>query len=232
MFVGICFFGKMGLMDTFMATSFERCVTSPLQNFFQCESGSGSDHENMDGFRYYLHTFFTDTCMQDIDVLRGHFPFLQVRVDDEKQYGNKKVSPRWKDLASMDASIDMVERDDLVEYVAFIRLDLLFTRPLSHHDVASAVEQQAVLSSSRCFTFGRKNIVVAHLRALTMPPPPEGSPPQIINIVKTPPVCVRVLADGTIHKHDRDVCPYLNDLILSTSTKVHSFHEKKVNSIC
>jgi hypothetical protein len=208
MFVAICFFGKMGLMDTFMATSFERCVTAPLQNFFQC----GNDHESINGFRFYLHTFFTGTCMQDIDVLRGHFPFLQVRVDDEKQHLGNKQRSKWKDLSSLDSCMHMVEEDENVAFVAFIRLDLLFTRPLSIHDIASVVEQQAVLSSSRCFTFGHKQTVLAHLRTLTTPlveHETETQPP--IKILKTTPVCVRVLADGSIHKHDRDVCPYVNE---------------------
>lgn len=232
MFVAICFFGKMGVMDTFMATSLERCVTAPLQKYFQDEGDVV--------FQYYLHTYFTGSCMQNIDILRNHFHFLHVSIQDEKHSMHGKRMPRKQDLFSLDRCMKMVERD--ADYAAFVRLDLLFTRPLSVSDIGLAVEQGYVLtpaiSPARCFAFGKKKPLLSYVNGLTacvvadpaIMLPDDMTEPQA-KISRCAQMCVRVLADGSVHKHDRDVCPYLNDLIMSTTTRVLPFKEKKPQSV-
>lgn len=228
MIVAICLYGKMGYMDSFMIQSLTRCVISPIKKYFH-----GQDIEVV----CFLHTFFSANVFCFLETMRMELLFQRICVEDEKGGIFSKKQPRRTtsrkktEKMSMGSCLAMVPTD--VDYTLMIRLDLLLTRSLTPNDIDSITDGNTVMMpdqlSPETFLFGRHDSILKYVKNLiseetngSLKDPYEND---VINVVRTCNISVRICADGTIYKHDANICPYINDLILSSSTKIQPLPE-------
>lgn len=233
--VAICFFGELGFMDRFMVQNYIRCVITPIQKY-----------ENVEFF-YFLHTFLDENVFTSVEILKKAFPFLIMSFHDKKMallnslykkdadktlffedYSMYRVKKMWKHIEDLDL-------------VVCSRLDLLFTKPLVNSEIDFIVKNKNyffVNNHNHCdlqrgFVIGNNytmNIYTDRFHFLgsdknknfiDLMRSQYNIQKQTISIV-----FVRISKDGVVNPCDYQICPYLGDLIGSSSTKIRLVKRK------
>ena len=236
--VGICFFGEMGFIDRFMLQGLVRCVIIPLRKY---------NREDVD-YSYFLHTFFHRDLFKYTETMTTFFPLSVMMFHDP--HGVLTEKHPTKDKASFLESFSLYQvkklwkqKEDL-DIVVCVRLDTLFTKPLSENDVEMIVNYRSYLflgenieKSYLNFAIGAPDIMsvyadrfhhvfnnhhhdnsslyLAQLRV------EHNIKTSFVSIV-----FVRILQEGIVHPDDYNICPYLRDLIASSSTTIRMVRRK------
>lgn len=226
--VAVCFFGELYFLDRFMIQNFIRCVLTPLRR--------GGFSETF----FFLHTYLSAEAVAHIGLLKDFFSFRIVTLIDKglvartetlpEDYSLHRVKRMWRATA---LPVDMV---------VCARLDLLFSRPLNDQDVERARHDKNHLFVThypseplrRCFLMGDPFVVNAYTDQIhyndrrlfeeTLRTHHHITTERTLSIVH-----VRVGRDGVVCPEDKGVCPYLNDLIASSSTTIRLARRKNSN---
>jgi hypothetical protein len=229
--MAVCFFGEMGFIDRFMIQNFIRCVIAPFRKYIR------DDVE----FYYFMHTFIRDDVFTYIEIMRAPFPFSSITLHDQhialydnhrkidasvflQDYSLHRVKKKWKNIDNLDI-------------VIYTRLDLLLTKPLTENDVSLIVSQKQHLfvGGSGCDLFAVGSPAVMNVYADRLHYLGDTSFLDLmrsqhnIKIHKLSLVFVRILPDAIVLPEDNNVCPYLSDLISSSSTIIRM--TKRKNSL-
>lgn len=222
----VCFFGEILFLDRFMIQNFIRCVMTPLRRGGCTETS------------FFLHTFLNTESIAHVGLLKDFFSFRIMTLTD------KELIARSTDTMQEDYSLHRVKRvwrsaalpTDLV---VCVRLDLLFSRPLNDLDVERALHDRNHLFAThypseplrRCFLMGDPFVINAYTDRLHYNDPRlfeemlrahhHITTERTLSIV-----FVRVGRDGVVCPEDKNVCPYLNDLIASSSTTIRLTRRK------
>lgn len=234
--IAVCFFGELGFMDRFMVQNYIRCVIVPMQKY-NCESVD---------FFYFLHTFLDAADVFDsVEILRLSFPFLIMSFHDKKmalcddENKNKVETQIFMEDYSIYRVKKMWKRVENIDIVIYIRLDILLTKPLTQNDVELILKNQNhfFINSEQCPNLQRGLIIgkshVMNVYADRIHYLAEGG--SFIDIMRSQHnmktesisvVFVRILKEGIVHPGDYNICPYLGDLISSSSTKIRLVKRK------
>lgn len=232
--IAVCFFGELGFLDRFMVQSYIRCIIAPIQKYH---------HENVE-FLYFLHTFLDDDVFNSVDILRSSFQFLIMSFHDKKmalcdQNKNNAENQIFLEDYSIYRVKKMWKRIENIDFVVYVRLDLLFTKPLTENDIDLMMlnNNHFFFNSEKCPNLQRglvmgkshvMNIYADRIHYLS----DKGS---FIDIMRSQHnmkaesisvVFVRILKEGIVHHSDYHTCPYLGDLISSSSTKIRLVKRK------
>lgn len=226
--VAICFFGETGFMDRFMIQNFIRCITTPFKK--HCHSTE---------LYYFLHSFISADALVLIENMRPFLPFSSIALHNmdmvppgslPEHYSLNRVKKLWKTSPT------------LYDLVVYVRLDILFSKPLSGNDIDQVVETTNHLSTTNhskslqpCFTMGCPfvmNIYADRVHSLDDDYIATMRSQYNIKINNTISVVfVRILPGGAVHPEDNHICPYLGDLIASSCTKIHMTKQRKTRSL-
>lgn len=211
--IAVCFFGKMSFMDRFMIQSVVRCLIDPFHKYSKKEVE----------FSYFLHTYFQPDVMTWIGLMRTSFPFVSMTLHDEGRILEEKPEDVNASFFLQDYSFRRVKKkwkqhiEDL-DVVVMMRLDLLLTKPLTENDVGQILHQKRCLFHYGDF-FAMGDPMVINVFA-------DQLNPQNIKVVQLSLVMVRILSDATVYPEDCHICPYLSDLIASSTTKIRLVRRK------
>lgn len=231
--VAVCFFGEMTFMDRFMIQNLMRCLIIPFQKY-----GRREDME----FYYFLHTYFCDDVFPWIEMMRTSFPFTSVTIHHREVVMGEQHDGMDPKLFLQDYSLHRVKKKYKIlhdlDIVIFTRLDLLFTKSLTGSDIDDIIDKKR-----HCFLVHDKEPIVAvgdpvamslfadrfsHVQEsdgkysfLEMMRVQHNIKIQYMSIV-----FVRILSDAIVCPEDYDICPYLKDLIASSSTKIRLVKRK------
>lgn len=243
--VAICFFGEMTFIDRFMIQNFMRCVVTPLWKY---------NTDDVD-FYYFLHTFFDVEVFKYIELMRNNFCFESITLHNENSVLNKKHTPYDNNLYLECFSLQYVKKmwksiKDL-DLVVYVRLDALFTKPLSNNDIDAMTKNKMRLFINDTPKINNYN-PIANLRTAFVAGDPvvmeiyadrihydENHTPdneeEYISFLKIQHnfkvssmsvVFVRVMPDALVCSQDYTICPYLADLVSSSSTDIRILKRK------
>lgn len=228
--VAVCFFGEMTFLDRFMIQNFIRCVLTPLRR-----GGFAEAH-------YFLHTYLSAGALAHVGLLQDFFAFRIMTLTDKGLASRGTTATT--DAVLEDYSLHRVKRlwrsSALpVDLVVCARLDLLFSRSLNDRDVERVLEDKNHLFAThypseplrRCFLMGDPFAVNAYTDRIHYNDPRLFEETlrthyRITTERTLSVVCVRVGKDGVVLPEDKGVCPYLNDLIASSSTSIRLVKKK------
>lgn len=222
--VAFCFFGEIGFMDRFMIQNFIRCITTPFKR-----------HSRTTELYYFLHSFISSNTLGFIDNMISFLPFTAISLHDQnmvpsgtlpEDYSLYRVKRLWKT-----SSIQY----DLIVY---IRIDILFSKPISENDIDLVIDNTNHLFITNhsknlqpCFIMGNPfvmNIYADRIHSLDEDYIVAMRSQYNIKINNTISVVfVRILSGGVVDPEDNHICPYLNDLIASSCTKIHIVKQRK-----
>lgn len=230
----ICFFGEIAFMDRFMIQNYIRCVLTPLKK-----------HNKSVHFYFFLHTYMGVSVLSFIETMRTFFPFQFVSIHDKEMVLCDTPMGVEPELYLEDYSLHLVKKmwnSSSIQFdmVVYTRADVLFSRPLSIHDAVSVVNDKNRLfvapNTSGCLVMC--DTFVANVygdRMHYLSDLESGSTSSFlehvcshydIQVSTLSIVFVRILADGVVHPDDCNVCPYLKDLITSSSSRVRITRRK------
>lgn len=235
--VAVCFFGEMTFLDRFMIQNFIRCVLAPLRR-----------RGSVDTF-FFLHTYAGDGVVARLGLLGDFFALRIMTIIDKALVPHTTTTTTTEDGSLLeDYSLHRVKRLwrsaalPVVDLVLCARLDLLFSRPLHDRDVDRVLEDKNHLFTThypseplrRCFLMGDPFVVNAytdriHYNDARLFEETLRSHYRITTERSLSVIYVRVGADGVVLPEDRHVCPYLNDLIASSSTTIRPARRKNSN---
>lgn len=231
--IAICFFGESTFVDRFMIQNFIRCIVLPFQKYVQDKVE----------FYYIFHSYMNTEILGVIDKMKTFFPFTVLTLHD-KEYVLRDKEETIEDvpLYLQDYSLQRIKRMwkrcmFSLDLILCSRLDLLFSRPLSASDIELMKQNKnhlfvADCSScsilQQCFVAGdpfvmnlytdRIHYVEDHGTDFSFSDLIQIHP--MIKINKLSTVFVRILQDGIVDPNDSQLCPYLNDLIKSSCTRI------------
>lgn len=204
----ICLYGNIVFMDIFIIKSLIRCLIIPIQRYFK-------EKVKM---KYVVHTYFTETILDDLAIITDEFELTELHIQTKTQ--------KQSDLYSLLQTINLWGNTENAIIIC-VRLDVIMTKILSTNDLDSCKEDDTIVipelkAQRKCFLMGTPNAVRMYIEKLQTNSHDilEYCKTQQIRIVRISIPIVRVLKDGNIHKRDYNICPYINDLIASTSTKI------------
>lgn len=217
-------------MDRFMLQNITRCLIVPFQKY--------SRGENPD-FHYFLHTYFRPDVLGWVGMMRDYFPFESITIHDRAVVLREKHEAMEASLFLQDYSLHRVKKKwrhvDGIDLVVLIRLDLLLTKSLSESDIVLVLSHQRHLflhhEDKPFFAIADPvimNVFVDQLRHFAG----DHSFLDImriqynIKIQCLSLVFVRILPEAIVCPEDYHVCPYLGDLIASSSTKIRLVKRK------
>jgi hypothetical protein len=232
--IAICFFGELGFLDKFMIQNYIRCVIAPIQKY---------NRESVDFF-YFLHTFFDADVFTSVENLRLSFPFLIMSFHDKKmalcdENKNQVETQNFIEDYSIYRVKKMWKRVENIDIVVYIRLDILLTKPLTYNDVELILKKNNhfFINNEQCpnlqrgLVIGKSHIMSVYADRIHYLA--DGG--SFIDIMRSQHnmkaesisvVFVRVLKDGMVHPSDHNICPYIGDLISSSSTKIRLVKRK------
>lgn len=229
--IAVCFYGEMKFIDRFMIQNMMRCMIVPFQKYSRKEDVN---------FSYFLHTYFTPDVLSMIEIMRAFFPFTSMTLHDRdmvllerykdldksiflQQYSLHRVKKKWKSMEDLDI-------------VIYTRLDLLFTKALSESDIDLIFHNKRHLflhqDNKPFLAIGDPmvmNVFADQVHELS------GTDHTFLDIMRTQHsiktqyvslVFVRILPEPIVYPEDANVCPYLGDLIASSTTKIRLVKRK------
>lgn len=227
--IAVCFFGEMSFMDRFMIQSVMRCLIDPFHKYIK------KDVE----FSYFLHTFFQPDVLTWIGMMRALFPFSSVTLHDREKVLVEKPDDVDTPFFLRDYSFHRVKKKwknyvENLDRVMMVRLDLLFTKPLTENDVDQVLHQKRHLflhhGDNPFFAIGDPmvmNVFTDQLHHLPGTSFLEMMRAQYgIKVDHLSLVMVRILPDAIVCPEDYQICPYLSDLIASSTTKIRMIRRK------
>lgn len=214
----VCFYGSIVFMDTFLLKSIVRCIIIPIQRHFQGKVK----------FRYMIHTFLTDTTLGELAQFCEEFTFSKLYIEfktiksGENLYSLLQTRNMWANSQKM--------------VILYLRLDVLPTRVLSSSDIQSLTDDESTIivsdfkSTKICFMMGKSDVMSKFIDILSQQETSSDISAycklQQIRVIGVNIPLLRILKDGSIHKRDSNICPYINDLLLSSSTKIKLVQKK------
>lgn len=231
--IAICFFGECTFMDRFMIQNFIRCVVLPFQKYVQ---------EKVEFF-YIFHSYMDSQILGVIDKMKTFFPFTVLTLHDKDFVIKNKKEDTVVDITLYlhDYSLERVKKIWKrcmlsLDLVICSRLDLLFSRPFSENDVQFIIKNKNHLfiaecpseSLRQCFVLGDPFVMNIYTERLHYVQD-HGSDFSFHDLIQIHPtiklntvsiVFIRILHDGIVNHEDSQVCPYLNDLIKSSCTRI------------
>lgn len=234
--IAICFFGEMGFMDKFMIQNFIRCVITPIKRY-------DGDVE----FCYFLHTFLHADVFSFIELMRASFSFMTMTLHDDKMVflKNKQHDGVKKKVFLEDYSLHYVKKmwkhnTDGFDVIVCTRLDLLFTRPLTDSDanlIFKNKQQHLFIGGDQTLTDLHRGFILGDPLVMSIYTDNQHHSFDISCIelmrsqynIKIHPISVvfvRILPEAIVSPMDYKVCPYLDDLISSSSTKIRLVKRK------
>lgn len=233
--ISICFFGPTTMMDRFMTHNFTRCVLTPISRYFQ----------DRVEFSYCAHSYMGDDTLKTMEVLNTCFPLSALTLHDRQATLRHKPETKEQDVFLREYSLQRVKKMwkssffPPFDLIVCVCLDLLFSKPLSENDIAIVRNNKNHLSVAGhlpdCFMMGTMDVMnvysdlVDHKETSSSFLETIRSSHNIrVNILTV--VFVRILSDGVVCPEDCRICPYLNDLITSSSTKIRVSKRKNSSS--
>lgn len=230
--VAICFFGEIGFMDRFMIQNFIRCITTPIKR-----------HDRSTEIYYFLHSYMSPDTLVFIETMRPFLPFSAISLHDKDMVIHDIKRGEHTDLFLEHYSLSRVKklwRSSIpMDMIIYIRLDALFLKPLSENDIDLVVDNKNHLfitnnspDLQQCFIMGDPFVMNIYADRVhytdydCMELMRSQYNIKINNSISI--VFVRVLPGGIVHHKDHQICPYLNDLISSSCTKIHMIKRKHV----
>ena len=213
-------------MDRFMTQNFTRCVLTPLSRHFQDKVE----------FSYCAHSYMGVDTLKTMEVLNTCFPLSVLTLHDRQATLRHKPDTKEQDVFLREYSLQRVKKMwkssffHPFDLIVCVCLDLLFSKPLTENDIALVRNNKNNLFVAghlpECFIMGTMDVMnvyadrVDHKEtsSLSFLETIRSSHNIRINVLSV--VFVRVLPDGLVCPEDCRVCPYLNDLITSSSTKI------------
>lgn len=228
--VGICFFGEMRFIDRFMIQNFIRCVSIPFKK-----------HDNTTELYYFLHSYIDAQTLISIEMMRPFFQFAAMTLHDKTITLDSRHPEKEEHLFLEENSLYRVKKmwrssySPPLDLVVYVRLDTLFTKPLSDNDIEMVVENKNHLfltASDHYESFAIGGTIVMNVYAdrvhYTEPFIDMIRSQYHIKINNTlSSVIVRILPSGMVSPDDQSVCPYLNDLISSSCTQIRINKRRK-----
>lgn len=232
--VAVCFYGEMSFMDRFMIQNLMRCLIVPFQKY---------NHKEEVQFFYFLHSYFRPDVLSFIEMMRASFPFISLTLHDREMVLREKHKDIDNSFFLQNHSLHRVKKkwkivEDL-DVVVLTRLDLLFTRALSESDMDLIFHRKRHLFLQQDMkpfvAMGDPmvmNVFADQIHSLS------GNGFSFLDMMRTQHsiqiqylslVFVRILSETVVHPEDHQVCPYLNDLIASSATKIRL--SKRKNSL-
>jgi len=230
--IAVCFFGEMSFMDRFMIQNLMRCLIVPFQKY----------NSKFVEFYYFLHTYFHPSVLTWIELMRATFPFTSMTIHDRETVLREKKEADPHGLFLQGHSLNRVKKkwkivDDL-DIVMMVRLDLLLTKSLSEGDIDVVLHHKHHL-----FLHQQQKPFVAMGDPMVMNVFADQfhhfcGADHLFDILRTQHnvkiqslslVFVRILPDAIVCPEDYHVCPYLGDLIASSSTQIRLVKRKISN---
>jgi hypothetical protein len=226
--VGICFFGEILFMDRFMVQNFLRCIALPFQK-----------HTPSTELFYFLHSYMGPQTLLFLEQMRPLVPFVAMTLHEKQRVVRDGCMGKEEKLFLEEYSLSRVKkmwRSYPLDLVVCVRLDTLFAKPLNRNDIDTVLDNQDHLFFAptstdlfRCFVMGSPLVMNLYADRVHCTGPfleqVHSQYPIHINTTLSA-VFVRVLPEGVVHPEDHPVCPYLNDLISSSSTQVRMSRRK------
>lgn len=234
--ISICFFGPTTMMDRFMTQNFTRCVLTPLSRYFQ---------GNVE-FSYCAHSYMGEDTLKTMEVLNACFPLSALTLHDPQATLRQRPSTKEQGVFLREYSLQRVKKMwkssffPPFDLIVCVCMDLLFSKPLSENDIALVRNNKNNLFVAghlpECFIMGTMDVMTLYADRVDHNGTSSSSFLETIrsshnirvNVLSV--VFVRVLPDGTVCPEDCRVCPYLNDLITSSSTKIRVSKRKNSTS--
>lgn len=233
--IAICFFGECTFLDRFMIQNFIRCIVVPFQKYVP---------EKVEFF-YIFHSYMDEKVLGIIEMMKTFFPFTVLTLHN-KEFVRRDVQDDNVSLYLQDYSLQRVKRMWKrcmlsLDLVVCSRIDLLFCRPLSASDVEAMFVHKNHLfvvdasSLEQCFVVGDPFVMNLYTDRLHYVED-HGTDFSLVDLIQIHPmiknitlstVIVRILSDASVHPHDSQRSPYLNDLIKSSCTRIYL---RKMNS--
>lgn len=232
--VAVCFYGEMGFMDRFMIQNLMRCIIIPFQKY---------NHKKDTEFYYFLHSYFRPDVLTLLDMMRTFFPFTSMTLHDQGMVLREKQEALDNSVFLQYYSLHRVRKkyknvEDL-DVVVLTRLDLLFTKALTQSDIDLVLQRKRHLflyQDNKPFVAIGDPVVMDVFDNQIHPLAGDGHSfldmmraQHSINVQYLSLVVVRILPEAVVHPEDSHVCPYLNDLIASSSTTIRL--TKRKNSL-
>lgn len=220
--IAFCFYGGVHYLDGFMVQNMVRCLVTPFQK--QRDSQSF----------FFLHTYLDNDTLSHIQTMRQFFPFMVVSLydmkmlsldDDVNDFSLNRVKRIWK---SSSYTFDLV---------VYVRLNLLFARPLSENDISHLFANNNHIFMTdypskelqSCVVIGNSHTMSVYADKIYYHGDQYtewlGSEHNLYTASVTI-AFVRILSDGFVHSDDYQICPYLKDMIASSTTKIRLVKRK------
>lgn len=229
--ISICFFGATTMLDRFMTQNVTRCVLSPLSRYF---------HDKVDFF-YCAHSYMGVDTLKIMEVLNASFPLSVLTLHDRQTTLQHKPQSNNQEEFLRDYSLQRVKKMwkssffPAFDLIVCVCLDLLFSKPLSDNDIALVRNNKNNIFVAghlpEHFLMGSMDVMNVFADRVDHDNTNSSFYETIrsthnIRVSVLSVVFVRVMPDGLVCFEDCRICPYLNDLITSSSTKIRISKKK------